>query len=594
MIHRRLLSFAISAATICGALSPNMSAAINVPIQIDGDYSEWPPNSEIGTDPIGDDGSSGVDFTWLRMANDGDGVYFHFDTTIEVQGDEQQDIFFAIDSDRNTGTGDSLHGIGAELVWGLGDRAGYIQDGTSSGTTHAALGLVFSPTVSDTEFEFSLSRSATPEGFTLFPNVSFDIVFWDDNGDVMGPFTYTFEEGETPVPTISLDRADENHFRLCSYNIQSDGLFDTNNSRENALDRMLDAIDPDVFIFCEVWNHNGTEVAARLEEFLPSSGGESWTAIKVDAGNAVATRLPVLDFWDILPGSRLTAVLIGSNATHGSDVLVIANHWSCCGADANRQMQADALIDFLRDARSPGGRIDLAPDTPIMAGGDYNLVGLRRQLETLVTGNIQDNGTWGPDSPPDWDGSEFAVAAGRHADARFVYTWRNDGSSFYPGKLDYIVYTGSVANLEKSLTIETRTMKASSLLDAGLLANDTVTASDHAPIVADFSFGDTSGTGQTLPEFGTPRLLAARPSPFRNSTELGFELAQDELISLRLFDSQGRVVRSLLDSEARGPGIHRIGWDGRDDAGDSVPAGMYWYRVTAGGSTSTRSLARIP
>jgi hypothetical protein len=290
----------------------------------------------------------------------------------------------------------------------------------------------------------------------------------------------------------------------------------------------------------------------------------------------------------------LTAVLVGSNAAFGSDVLVIANHWSCCGNDGSRQVQADALIDFLRDARSPGGRIELAADTPIVAAGDFNLVGLRRQLETLLTGDIQDNGTWGPDSPPDWDGSDFDVAEARHADARFVYTWRNDGSSFYPGKLDYIVYTGSVASVEKSVAVETRTMTASSLLDAGLMASDTVVASDHAPIVADFSFGDTSGTGQTIPSLNTPRLLAARPSPFRASTKLGFELPREESVSLHLFDSQGRSIRSLLESDVRTAGTHRIQWDGRNEGGDQVPAGMYWVRMTAGTSVFTRSLARIP
>jgi len=581
---------------LCGILVPTLSSAINLPIQIDGDYGDWTGGAEIGADAEGDDGPSGIDFTSLKVANDGDGVYFQFDTTTEVQGDEQQEIFFAIDSDRDSDTGSSVQGIGAELVWGLGDRSGYVQPGGSqSSTTHAALGLVFSPTVSDTKFEFALSRSATPEGLDLFPGVSFDIVFWDDDGgDVIGPFTYTFEEGNVPVVSRSVGRDDPGHFRLCAYNVQGDGLFDTDNARENAIDRLLDSIDPDVFIFCEVWNHNGSQVATRLEEFLPSQNGESWTAIKVDGGNAVATRLPIVDFWDILPGSRLTAVLVDSDAVYGSDVLVIANHWSCCTADENRQRQADALIDFLRDARSPGGRIDLPADTPIIAGGDFNLVGLRRQLETLLTGDIADNGTWGPDSPPDWDGSDFDVVDGRHPDARFVYTWRQDGSSFYPGKLDYIVYTGSVFTNEKSLTVETRTMSSSSLLDAGLLASDTVVASDHAPVVADFSFGDTSGTGEMIPQIDSSRLLAARPSPFRDSTELSFELARDERISLHLFDTQGRTVRNLLENEAHDAGRHQIDWDGLDDAGRRVPAGVYWYRMSAGNTSDTRSLARIP
>ena len=275
-------------------------------------------------------------------------------------------------------------------------------------------------------------------------------------------------------------------------------------------------------------------------------------------------------------------------------VLVIANHWSCCTADDNRQEQADALISFLRDARTSGGVIDLAPDTPILAAGDFNLVGWRRQLETLTTGDIVDEGTFGPDSPPDWDGSEFDRAEVRHPDTRFVYTWRNDGGSFYPGQLDYIWFTGSVATLHRSLTVETRTMLSSSLAEFGLGAGDTETASDHAAVFADFSFDDTSSV-EHLPISGEPRLswLAARPNPFLGSTDLRFELETSATVSVSIYDVSGREVRRLVDGDRLDAGPHGYHWDGTDSDGRQVPAGAYVYEVRAEGEVLGSTLVRL-
>ncbi|MCB9466207.1 MAG: endonuclease/exonuclease/phosphatase family protein [Candidatus Eisenbacteria bacterium] len=589
-VFTRLVT-ALTILTASGLLQT--SGAVGLPIQIDGDYSDWNEDAVLGTDPSGDDGSSGIDFTFLQVADDGDWAYVRFDLTVDVQGDEGQSLRFALDTDQNPATGLSVGGIGAELVWRLGDRTGNVYP---SGTQvdQASLGIVLAPTVSDTQLEFALSRQATPAGTSLFPGAAFSIYVWDDaNGDAIGPFDYTFSGDTQPVDSRSLDREDPLQFRLASYNIENDGLFD-GGARAAAFQRIFGAVDPDVWVLCEIWNHDAAETEARVEQFLPSPSGESWHALKRDQGNVIVSRYPILDSWDVLPGSRLTAALLDLRPDFDTDLLVIANHWSCCTADDNRQEQADALISFLRDARTSGGVIDLAPDTPILAAGDFNLVGWRRQLETLTTGDIVDEGTFGPDSPPDWDGSEFDRAEVRHPDTRFVYTWRNDGGSFYPGQLDYIWFTGSVATLHRSLTVETRTMLSSSLAEFGLGAGDTETASDHAAVFADFSFDDTSSV-EHLPISGEPRLswLAARPNPFLGSTDLRFELETSATVSVSIYDVSGREVRRLVDGDRLDAGPHGYHWDGTDSDGRQVPAGAYVYEVRAEGEVLGSTLVRL-
>ncbi|HET7904610.1 MAG TPA: FlgD immunoglobulin-like domain containing protein, partial [Candidatus Eisenbacteria bacterium] len=60
-------------------------------------------------------------------------------------------------------------------------------------------------------------------------------------------------------------------------------------------------------------------------------------------------------------------------------------------------------------------------------------------------------------------------------------------------------------------------------------------------------------------------------------------------VRVRVFDLQGRLVRSLADAPALAPGRHALPVDGRTDRGDALPSGIYYYRIeTPEGSASGR------
>ena len=94
---------------------------------------------------------------------------------------------------------------------------------------------------------------------------------------------------------------------------------------------------------------------------------------------------------------------------------------------------------------------------------------------------------------PDWDGtSNTALSLYHNATGSDTYTWRNDGSSFAPSRLDYITYTDSVLNATHSFILNTTTMTAGDLTATGLQLLDSCydnigSEFDHLPLVADFA-----------------------------------------------------------------------------------------------------------
>jgi hypothetical protein len=85
------------------------------------------------------------------------------------------------------------------------------------------------------------------------------------------------------------------------------------------------------------------------------------------------------------------------------------------------------------------------------------------------------------------------------------------------------------------------------------------------------------------------RLLRNYPNPFNPRTTIEFALDRDAQTSIRVFDVQGRMVRTLVDSYLSA-GRRSVSWDGLDDGGAPVASGVYFLRLEAGGDFSTRSV----
>lgn len=87
-------------------------------------------------------------------------------------------------------------------------------------------------------------------------------------------------------------------------------------------------------------------------------------------------------------------------------------------------------------------------------------------------------------------------------------------------------------------------------------------------------------------------LAAPRPNPMRGAGAVLFSLPRESDVSLEVVDVQGRVLRTLV-SGLRGAGEHRATWDGADAEGREAAAGVYFYRLRAGGETLSRKFVRV-
>ena len=73
---------------------------------------------------------------------------------------------------------------------------------------------------------------------------------------------------------------------------------------------------------------------------------------------------------------------------------------------------------------------------------------------------------------------------------------------------------------------------------------------------------------------------------------LSFSLAERGPVDLRIYSVDGRLVRTLV-SGTQEPGYYRPVWDGRDDHGNAMSAGVFYARLVAGRVHMTRTMSYL-
>ena len=158
-------------------------------------------------------------------------------------------------------------------------------------------------------------------------------------------------------------------------------------------------------------------------------------------------------------------------------------------------------------------------------------------------------------------------------------------------------------NLEKSLTYEFDEYESfiitdTSYMDPDYVLNETqyyrLTAVDLSGNVSDYS-DIVEAAVLALDEDLIPDVYALHqnyPNPFNPVTNIRYDLPEDAHVMIRIFDIQGRMVKTLVSGQEKA-GRKSIIWDATNQIGAQVAAGMYLYLIQAGEFKQTRKMVLL-
>jgi hypothetical protein len=89
-------------------------------------------------------------------------------------------------------------------------------------------------------------------------------------------------------------------------------------------------------------------------------------------------------------------------------------------------------------------------------------------------------------------------------------------------------------------------------------------------------------------------VLQNYPNPFNPETWIPYALSEQAYVVIKIYNIAGQLIRTL-DLGVKAPGTYlskdrAAYWDGKDDAGDEVASGVYFYRLYAGDKVLTRKM----
>jgi hypothetical protein len=90
----------------------------------------------------------------------------------------------------------------------------------------------------------------------------------------------------------------------------------------------------------------------------------------------------------------------------------------------------------------------------------------------------------------------------------------------------------------------------------------------------------------------TYNLYNAYPNPFNPVTTLRYDLPEDAMVNITIFDMMGRVIKTIVNSQ-QNAGFKSVRWNATNDYGKPVSAGIYLYMIQAGEYRQTRKMVLV-
>jgi len=111
-------------------------------------------------------------------------------------------------------------------------------------------------------------------------------------------------------------------------------------------------------------------------------------------------------------------------------------------------------------------------------------------------------------------------------------------------------------------------------------------------VAADYPIEPINVTTLAEGDMTVPQVTALKgnyPNPFNPSTTIAFDIAQDGMVAIEVYNIKGQKVKTVTN-EAMKAGRYTVVWNGDDNNGREVGSGVYFYRMTSGGYTKTQKM----
>ncbi len=468
-------------------------------ILLDGHFDDWAGLTPVAVDPVEDVAFGEIDFSEIKVSNDQDYLYLKIDLGRETIWQNEalaaggNDVRIYIDGAPRPKNPPGTTQEGAsgpapfchDLEIHLGSKLAWIcQNGTQVPLSLNEVGMLVAPTHSSSTFEIAIPYTVRPRFGDPVPVIADPEVYFyieeTQGGDRVpdeGLLSHQLLEEVSPLDPIPLRRQGTQDIRILCHNV----LYTGPANRPDHFRRYLRALQPDIVNFQEMWEWSEQQV----ERFMVSVLEGPWHVAKV--GDCVtASRFPITaraELWTNL----VTRIDLPDHQA-SADLVLFNAHSPCCGDNAGRDYIHDLIASSWRDLQTGEGAFSINAEDTVVMLGDFNMVGFERQLRSLRDGDIVDNERFGPDFSPARENGSLTNVPLRHTHSRHFYTWRADPAPFTPGKLDFILFSDDTAMLRNNFALWTSDMPLETLQQHGLERNDSILASDHLVLVADFAF----------------------------------------------------------------------------------------------------------
>tara|TARA_B110000438_G_scaffold274871_1_gene295410 strand:- start:4630 stop:5100 length:471 start_codon:yes stop_codon:yes gene_type:complete len=94
-------------------------------------------------------------------------------------------------------------------------------------------------------------------------------------------------------------------------------------------------------------------------------------------------------------------------------------------------------------------------------------------------------------------------------------------------------------------------------------------------------FSKDGAAGNGIMELGNPdefKLYQNYPNPFSSQTTFQYDVAEATSVKIYIYNTLGQLVKTI-DQGENSVGTHTVEWDGKNDDGDTLSSGVYFYQL---------------